>query len=252
LSLRWSGWLILAPDAGPLYPSNSPLDGVTWVEDMTLQDRLDEINRELLQALDPIDRAALEAAIERLRMLQLVEQGLGVGDVLPDFALPDRNGRVVTSEELLERGPLVMTFFRGPWCPYCSLTLEALNEVRSSVERSGGSVVAVAPLGPKQLGRLASERGLGLQLLSDPDAAYAQICGVRFEMTEGGTQLYARLAARFGLVISGQDAEAGWQLPIPATYVADSDGIIGYAFGDADWSRRADPVDIVAAVERLA
>jgi peroxiredoxin len=98
----------------------------------------------------------------------------------------------------------------------------------------------------------ASERGLGLQLLSDQDAAYAQVCGVKFEMTEGGTQLYARLAARFGLVIPGQDAAGGWELPIPATYVAGDDGIIGYAFGDADWSRRADPVEIVAAVERLA
>jgi peroxiredoxin len=220
--------------------------------DARLQDRLEEIKRELLQVLDPVDRAALEAEIERLRMLQLVEQSLRIGDVLPDFVLPDRNGRIVTSEELLERGPLVMTFFRGPWCPYCSLTLEALNEVRSPIERAGGSMVAVAPLDPEQLDRLASERGLGLQLLSDPDAAYAQICGVRFEMTEGGTQLYARLAARFGLVISGQDAEAGWRLPIPATYVADRDGTVGYAFGDADWARRADPVDIVAAVERLA
>jgi peroxiredoxin len=220
--------------------------------DMKLQDRLDEINRQLLQVLDPADRAALEAAIERLRMLQIVEQGLVVGDVLPDFALPDRNGRIVTSGELLERGPLVMTFFRGPWCPYCSLTLEALNEVRPLVERSGGSVVAVAPLGPEELSQLACERGLGLQLLSDQDAAYAQVCGVKFEMTESGTQLYARLAARFGLVIPGQDAAGGWELPIPATYVAGGNGIIGYAFGDADWSRRADPVEIVAAVERLA
>jgi peroxiredoxin len=218
---------------------------------MKLQDKLDEINRQLLQVLDPTDRAALEAAIERLRMLQIVEQGMVVGDVLPDFALRDQTGRIVTSGELLARGPVVLAFFRGPWCPYCSTTLGALNEMRPAIERLGGTVVAVAPLGTEELDRLAAERQLGLELLSDENAAYAQVCGVKFEMTEDGTALYARLAARFGLSIPGQDATGGWELPVAATYVAGRDGVIGYAFGDADWSRRAEPADIVAAVERL-
>ena len=81
-----------------------------------------------MPVLDPTDRPDLEDAIERLRMLQLVEQGLTVGDVLPDFRLPDTGGRVVASEDLLAAGPLAVMFFRGPWCPYCSLTLQALEE----------------------------------------------------------------------------------------------------------------------------
>lgn len=217
-----------------------------------LQDRLEEINRELLQVLDPIDRAALEAEIERLRMLQLVEQGLGAGDVLPDFALPDRNGRTITSEELLEHGPLVTTFFRGPWCPYCSLTLQALDEARPRIEALGGSVVAISPLPVMDLRRITEERGLQLTLLSDEGSAYARVCGIRFDMTEGGIALYVRLAARFGLTIDGLDPAAGWELPIPATYVAAGDGVIRYAFGDADWARRADPSAIVATVAELS
>jgi hypothetical protein len=81
---------------------------------MKLQSRLDEVKRQLIAVLDQAERAELEVAIERLRMLQIVEQGLAIGDVLPDFALPDRAGQIVASDDLLACGPLVLTFFRGP------------------------------------------------------------------------------------------------------------------------------------------
>ena len=218
---------------------------------MKLGDRLAEIERQLLTAIDAEERTALAGAIERLRMLQIVEQGLAEGDLLPDFALPDTSGQVVSSADLLDRGPLVLAFFRGPWCPYCSLMVEALDQLRPEVEALGGSCVAVAPLTVAELDAMARERGLGLPLLSDADSSYAGVCGVRFEMTPKSTALYGRLAARYGQTIPGQDAPDGWVLPVPTTYVAGRDGVITYSFGDANWARRADPGEILAAVERL-
>jgi peroxiredoxin len=209
---------------------------------MTLQCELDEIKTQLLAVLGPEDRRALEDAIER---------GLGVGDVLPDFSLPDAEGRLVESENLLAAGPLAVMFFRGPWCPYCSLTLEALDKARPRIEALGGSVVAISPLPPADLRQMAEERGLQLTLLSDPSSAYAEVCGVRFDMTEGGIALYGRLAARFGQTIAGLDPATGWELPIPATYVTGQDGVIHYTFGDADWSRRAEPEVIVAKMAEI-
>jgi peroxiredoxin len=219
---------------------------------MTLQEKLDQVASTLRRALDPAELQELDEAIDRLRMLQVVEHGLAAGDVLPDLALPDADGRIVTSDELLARGPLALVFFRGPWCPYCSLALEALEEARPALERRGASLVAVAPVPVAELRELRDERRLGLRLLSDPGAAYAGICGVRFEMTEAFTALYRRLARRFGLETPEVDPAVGWRLPIPATYVADRDGVVRYAFGDPDWARRAEPADVVAAVERLA
>lgn len=219
---------------------------------MTLRDKLAECNAQLLQVLDPVDRKALEDTIERLRMLQLVEQGPSVGDLLPDFALPDAGGKIVSSEELLARGPLALAFFRGPWCPYCSMALQALDEVRATIENLGASLVAVAPMPVGELRELVADRRLGLTLLSDLDGHYAQVCGLAFEMTEEGKALYQRLAARFGLEIPGLGPDLDWQLPIPATFVTDRAGVITYAFGDADWARRADPEAIADAVQRLA
>lgn len=218
---------------------------------MKLQDRLDEIERQLLSVIDAEERMALASSIERLRMMQIVEQGLAEGDTLPDFSLPDASGRILGSASLLDRGPLVLAFFRGPWCPYCSLMVEALDQIRLEVEALGGSCVAVAPLPIGELAAMARDRGLSLTLLSDADSAYAGVCGVKFEMTAESTALYGRLAARFGQTIPGQDDPGGWVLPVPTTYVADRDGVIAYSFGDANWARRADPGEILSAVQRL-
>lgn len=218
---------------------------------MTLQERLDRKKAEARARLDAANRRALDEAVERLRMLQVVENGLAVGDVLPDFALPDAAGRIVTSDDIFASGPLVLVFFRGPWCPYCSLTLEALEAVRPRIEALGASLIGVVPLSPEALARLRIERRLGLRLLSDIDLRYAGICGVRFQMTTDVKRLYLQLRAARGLEIPSLDDASPWELPIPATYVADRDGVIHFAFGDADWARRAEPEEIVATLERL-
>jgi peroxiredoxin len=212
-----------------------------------LEERLSRRRAELRGALAEEDREVLVAILERLRMLQLVEQGLQVGDILPEFALPDTDGAIIASEALLARGPIAVVFVRGSWCPYCSLTLEALDAARPEIEQQGASLVVISPMTGEALARMAVERGLGLRLLSDPNAAYARICGVQYEMTPEHIELYRRMDWNIG----GVNAGSGWALPVPASYVVATDGVIAYAFADADWTRRAEPAELVAAVTRL-
>lgn len=219
---------------------------------MSLREKLDQ-RRAATRDKRPVEqRRMLEEAIERLRMLQIVELGLAVGDVLPDFALPDADGRIVTSDDLLSKGPLALVFFRGPWCPFCSLTLEALEAVRPQVEALGATLVGLAPLSSDALARLRRERHLGLLLLSDEGLRYAELCGLRFQMSTDAKEFYRQVAKERGVEIPGLSADAPWELPVPATFVADQGGVIRFAFGDADWARRAEPEDFVAAIERLA
>jgi peroxiredoxin len=215
---------------------------------MGLQDQLDSLRARLRQALDAEDRAAVAEAVERLRMLQIVEHGLAAGDVLPDFGLRDPAGRLVTSDALLARGPLVVSFFRGGWCPYCSLTLQALDRMLPEVERLGASLVAISPLKPEELRHLAAERGLRLTMLSDPGDAYARLCGVHYEMSDGQARLYRKR----GVDLEAGSVGAGWQVPVPATYVLGPDGVIAYAFAEPDWARRAEPAEILGALRGLA
>jgi peroxiredoxin len=240
-----------SPGRSPVLLGHQDFDRLVFWAGTTLtplQGKLDQLRAELRQSLDPNDRAALGTAIERLQVLQIIEHGLAVGEVLPDFALQDAAGRTVTSEQLLANGPLVLVFVRGTWCPYCSLTLQALDEARPAIERLQGSIVVVSPLQAGELSRVAGERGLGLTLLSDLGANYASVCGVHYDMSEAQAATYQR----FGLDLARLNAGSGWGLPVPATYVAGRDGVVTFAHAHPDWARRAEPAEIVAAVERLA
>lgn len=215
---------------------------------MKLQDRLAQYRNEVQAALLPAQWQVLVDATERLRMLQLVEHGLREGDQLPEFALPDTDGLTVSSDALLDRGPLAVVFIRGTWCPYCSATLDALDEMRPRLEQLGGSLVVISPMTADELARAAAARGLGLRLLSDPGGAYGKICGVQYELSAEHVALFRS----FDLDIGRLNDALAWELPVPATFVADRHGVIAYAFADADWTRRAEPEDVLAAVERIA
>ena len=220
---------------------------IRWVAPVngSLAGQLAQVSSHLRSRLDEGQRRALGAALERLRMLQIIEQGLTVGDPLPEFMLRDADGRLRASAELLDRGPLALAFIRGTWCPYCSLCLVALDQVAPEVETAGGSLVVVAPANHGELARLRGERGLGVTLLADPDAAYARDCGVQYEMSDGQAELYRS----FGLDLGARN---DWGVPIPATYVAARDGRIAYAFADPDWSRRAEPGEVLVRMRALA
>lgn len=215
---------------------------------MNLRDQLDRLRVELRGSLDPADRRVLSDTIERLRMMQITEHALVAGDVLPDFALPDATGRLVTSDDLLARGPLVLVFFRGPWCPYCSLTLLALEDIRPEVEELGATLVGISPVKSEEVARAAAERGLHLTLLTDTGEAYARLCGLHFQLTPEHIDLYRRLYADIPAV----HADAGWELPVPATFVVGQDGVIAYAYADADWARRAEPQNVLRTLRGLA
>lgn len=215
---------------------------------MNLHEHLSGLCARIRAALPRDDVRILDDAVEELRMMQLAEQGLQAGEPFPDFALPDSEGRVVASGELLDRGPLVVAFYRGGWCPYCDAMLRAFEEARPAIEAAGASLVAVSADRPDEQARTRAGKGLGFPLLSDAGGRLARLCGVQFELNQAHVALYERL----GIDLPACHAETGWELPLPATYVVGQDGIVAYLFVDADWTRRAEPTDVVAAVRGLA
>jgi peroxiredoxin len=211
---------------------------------MRIGDELARRREAVGQALASADVQVIRDTIERLRTARLAEQSLRVGETLPDFALPDAGGTLVTSDELLDRGPLVLAFFRGAWCPYCSTALRGLESARLQIEAAGASLVAVSPLRGAELRRVADECGLEFPLLSDVGGRYSRLCGVRYDIPPDHVALYERAALDLASLHEG----AGWTLPLPATYVAGQDGTVRFAFVDPDWAYRAEPEELVAAV----
>src|SRR5215510_6286238 len=147
---------------------------------MSLTQTLRQLSERHMAALPTRDRADFEDELDRLRMMRIAEEGLGLGDYLPDFALKDANGRRWTSTELLDRGPVVLALFRGGWCPYCDLTMVALEEARPAIEALGAQAVGIMPEGIEQIAATARQRGIGYLLLSDPANMYARTCGLAY------------------------------------------------------------------------
>src|SRR6185436_9162524 len=150
---------------------------------MGLSQTLRELGERHMAALSPRDRRDVEDELDRLRMERLAEEGLGLGDYLPDFALADAAGRRWTSSELLDCGPLVLALFRGGWCPYCDLTMVALEEARPAIEALGAQAVGIMPEMPDHVATTARQRGIGYRLLSDPANGYARTCGLAYELS---------------------------------------------------------------------
>ena len=191
--------------------------------------------------------AAWQDLVARLAQAESTDRVLKPGDILPGFMLPNAEGKLVSSEELLAQGPLVLTFYRGEWCPYCTLTLEALETALPEIEAAGGQLVALSPeIGGRALS-VKQAYGLHYEVLSDVDSGVALACGVAFRMPEA----YREGALRANIDLGRRYGNDGWFVPIPASFIVDPSGVVREVFADSDFTRRPEPAEIVAALKRL-
>lgn len=215
---------------------------------LTLEDELARRRRLVAARFPERDLSTIEQAIERLEMLQIAETSIEAGDTLPDFALPDAQGRVVRSDELLARAPLVLSFFRGSWCPYCDATFRAMEAARPAIAAAGGTLVGICPDQPDELRRTIEALELGFPLLSDHESRVARLCGLRWEVNE----THAEMLARLGVDLPRRHDSREWALPLPAAYIVDGEGVVRFVHAKADWRRRAEPGDLIAFLMGMA
>ena len=212
---------------------------------MSLRDELDRLRRERMANKDI--QVAYEALVDQLGRAEAAGRALKVGDRMPSFLLPNAEGHLVFSDDLLRQGPLVVNFFRGNWCPYCRHTLETLERALPRIEAAGGQLVALTPDTGKHLIDTKRKHGLTYEVLSDMDGAVGLQFGVLFR----APQRYRALLDKFGIDLEERHGNSGWFIPIPATFVVDQSGIIRYAFVNVDFTRRAEPDEIVEVLRGL-
>ena len=196
----------------------------------------------------PAGRPALyEAKIEELRRSFVQEKAVGPGDAAPDFSLPDARGGSITLSELLRRGPAVVTFYRGGWCPYCNIQLRAYEAILPQIEALAGSLVAISPQLPDGSLKTAETNALTFYVLSDVGNHAARSFGLVFALPE---ELRAVMRSNDKALpaINGDDS---WELPVPATYVVGGNGRVALAYIEVDYRRRLEPESILAALEPL-
>jgi peroxiredoxin len=188
-------------------------------------------------------------AVDRL-VARLEKQGAGAmapvpGDVMPAFLLPDDGGKLVSLADVLQRGPAVITFQRGHWCPYCRLNAIGIVEAQPEIATLGGQVVVIMPERRKFAKAMKTAVGATFPFLTDMDNGYALSLNLAIWV---GAEMERLMG--LGLDLPNYQGNSSWFLPIPATFIVGRDGIITDRFVDPDYRRRMDIDDLIAALRR--
>jgi peroxiredoxin len=192
----------------------------------------------------PADVAQLiESGIAEQVVTGLAAQALQAGDRAPDLALPNARGDLVPLGSLWARGPVILTFYRGGWCPYCNLELRAYQAILPAIRAAGVALVAISPQTPDASLSTAERNALAFDVLSDVGSRAAEAFGIAFTLKQELRALYTRL----GHPLPEANGTDDWRLPVPATFVIASGGRIVLAHVDADYRRRLEPADALLA-----
>jgi len=220
---------------------------------MSLQAKLDAFKADFEAGKPPysVPRSVIETM--HRATADLIESGAAqrarkAGDVAPSFSLRDPEGIIVNSADLLQRGPLVLSFYRGVWCPYCNMELQALETAKPEFDRYGASLVAISPQTTPNSRKSVRQNKLSFPILSDVKGKLGEAFGLRFHLPDYLVELYKQL--KNDLPTFNDDPS--WTLPMPARYVIGQDGVILYSEVNPDYTRRPDPEDMIPVLQRAA
>jgi peroxiredoxin len=208
--------------------------------------------KELIAKYVPADIQQIHARmVNELKESEMAERALRPGDNAPEFKLPDQNGKVVNALDLLQRGPLIVIFIRGRWCPFCVGQMEAMNAIVPNLQKFGASLVGISPQTTHQSFLMTDQHKLNFPLLSDPGNSVARQFGLVYRAPEYQQEVYRRAFINLPFV-NGDDS---WELPIPATYIlakrddnpAPSARIL-YAAVNPDYTDRPEPADLLSRI----
>ena len=190
----------------------------------------------------------MHRATDELLASGAAERALQAGDRAPEFTLKDADGREVSSRELLAKGPLVVTFYRGVWCPYCNMDLQALQAASPAISERGAQLVAISPQTRSNSQKSQRENSVTFPILSDPNNEVAARFGLRFRLPEYLIELYRDT---FKNDLAHVNGDPSWTLPMPARYVIGRDGVIAYAEVNPDYTHRPDPEELLPVLSAM-
>ena len=201
------------------------------------------------------DLYIMDSALAQLRLQIASRRRVIVGDLISDFAFSHIRGGRISLSRLVERGPAVLSFFRGGWCPYCKLELNSLKQAVGDINQLGATLVLISPetadwsLTTCRLNNLDDEslQEVGLEIVTDPGNRVARRLGLVYKLPDSLRRLYLRIGAD----LVQQNGQESWELPIPATLIVDRDRRVKLAFADIDYTKRLEPGVILNKLRQL-
>ena len=216
------------------------------VSGTSLRDRIAEFTAAMAKAAPPEDIAALSAELKKLAESGIANGALQVGGKAPDFTLPEARGGTVSLSSLLAKGPVVVTFYRGGWCPWCDLQLRAYQQVLPEIHRLGAELAAISPQTPDYAIADVEKKQLEFPVLTDAHNTVARRYGLVFVLSDA----LKALQTAFGNPIPKFNGDDSGEVPMPGTFVLDREGVVRLAHVDPDYTRRLEPAAILEALRK--
>ena len=213
---------------------------------MSLQEQL-KAKYEEIKKYAPNEVAIFDADTESFISSGDAPQGLQVGDQLASFELPNQLGQTISLDELQGDSNIVISFYRGGWCPYCNIELCVLQQALPEFKSHGARLIAISPQLPDESMSTAEKNELSFPVLSDAGNKVAREFGLVFTLSEQLRPLYES----FNIDLPATNGDKSFELPIPATFIIDSDGVVKGAFVNADYKQRMDPSDIINVLKEI-
>jgi peroxiredoxin len=221
-----------------------PMKAPMTMSRQRLQDRLDEITSQTRTLVQPERLLLSERAISELLATGIEDRLLKPGMQAPEFTLADVNGKLVRSSDLLALGPLVVSFFRGRWCPYCVTELEAWRDLFPALRERGALLVGISPQSVRQNDFTLTQHALPFPLLRDETARVAEAFGTVYTVPRFMQDYYRSILVNIPFI----NGESSWRLPMPATVLIGRDSRVLWAEGHADFRVRPEPQEVLAAI----
>lgn len=214
---------------------------------MSLSEALVKFNQGFIAQAPEEIVSEMANATEVLRQSGLANQAVSAGQHAPDFSLPELSGSRIRLSEFIKQGPVVISFYRGAWCPYCNLEMQALQKALPEIEAAGGQLIAIAPELPEHAGQIRDKGNLTFPLLHDWENGVAREYGLVFSFPENLKPIYDG----FGIDLAASHGNDRFELPVPATYIIDKHGLVAHAFIDVDYTKRMEPSEIIEVLKTL-
>jgi len=215
---------------------------------MDFQAKLERIKQRVEGNLPPAYLKVMHEATAALERSGISARVLKAGQTAPSFELSDYKGNLISSQDLLKSGPLVVTFYRGVWCPYCNADLAELNHHLPEIEKRGASLIAISPDLPKFLSKVVLMQNLDFNILFDEQNKLAAQFGVKWTYSEDLKELYRD---KLQINLEFNQGNPDWSVPLPSRFIIDQKGVIRYAESKVDYRERPNPDHMLAALKAL-
>ncbi|MDF1849694.1 MAG: peroxiredoxin-like family protein [Verrucomicrobiales bacterium] len=213
--------------------------------DSSLRERIDAWSRDHASDFPEEVQNLFARKTEEVLRSGILDRCLQEGDRAPDFSLPSVTGEEIRLSEILEKGPVILSFYRGTWCPYCNLEFVSLLEAMPQFQSRKATVLAISP---QMRNRREDPAILGFHDLCDHDNRVAKEFGLVHAVGEEIEEVYRN----FGIQLDHLNDSTQGEIPIPATYLIDQDYVIRYAHANADIVERAEPSELIGSLVQLA